>query len=91
MSKQIGNQPEKSTVTRKRFNPHKNVVRDLVALHTMSVGMGAIQPEGTVEKEIVLANGSKFSVTVKRIESATSATDPWGFTREKKARVKKSA
>lgn len=84
-----GNQPERRTKRKKVRNPFRNLIRSMVALHTMRVGEGAIEPAESVEKEIELANGAVYQISVTRVKaSQDKKKDAWDFPpKEKKAKA----
>lgn len=106
MGTQLGNQTEKREMVVRPFNPFRNTTRDALAHHMMSAGSGAIDPlttqkgkkdgevivtrSGTITKQVTLNNGAVYEITVQQIEPAKNKADPFGFTRERKARKKKS-
>jgi len=55
---------------RKFANPYRNFVRDVVTLHTVRVGEGAIKPNEPVTKEITLANGAAYEISVHRTRAS---------------------
>ena len=63
---------EKKTKKRKFRNPLRSFVKVMVTLHTVRVGEGAIEPSETVEREIELANGAKYALSIRRISASTN-------------------
>ena len=65
MSKEATKQKEGKP---KFANPFRTTIRDAVQLHTVRVGEGAIKPEEAITREITLANGAVYEMTLRRIK-----------------------
>lgn len=82
----VAGQTQELVGKKRRFNPFKGLIRNLVAEHSIEVGRGFMKPEDTVEKEITLADGSKWSVKIARLSGATQRVEPFAFERIRKPR-----